>query len=162
VATLSASSNSKGGFDGSSRDPQAARSRIREAKARGWTLQQCADEWGLSRNAIRSVYVGEFDMIRWDTHALIMNGNMPPVPRPTDRSWMARAACRGMDTNLFYVDAGESYAPEAVAACEACPVKGPCLASADNDDYIGGAYRAGMTPSQRKRWRTNANKGEAA
>lgn len=43
--------------------------------------------------------------------------------------WMADAACRGMDTELFYPGRGESTA-EAKAVCAACTVTDECRLSA--------------------------------
>lgn len=43
-----------------------------------------------------------------------------------DRSWVSRAACRDMDTELFYPTRGESVR-EAKAVCARCPVIEECL-----------------------------------
>lgn len=40
--------------------------------------------------------------------------------------WWERAACRGLDTELFFPDRGESPA-EAKAVCATCPVTEDCL-----------------------------------
>lgn len=48
----------------------------------------------------------------------------PPIP--FDRGhWRSRAACDGLDTELFFPERGESMA-EAKAICQACPVRAPC------------------------------------
>lgn len=44
-------------------------------------------------------------------------------------SWRDRAACRGMGPSLFFPEAGGSTR-EAIAVCEACPVKEDCLREA--------------------------------
>lgn len=43
----------------------------------------------------------------------------------TAADWMDRAACRGLDTNLFYTD---SRADQAKQVCADCPVRPECLA----------------------------------
>ena len=45
--------------------------------------------------------------------------------------WTEDAACKGMDTNLFFpAGKGQAPDPEAYAACERCPVAEPCNAHA--------------------------------
>lgn len=41
-------------------------------------------------------------------------------------SWMEKAACRGMDPELFDHPGGPSYPVEAQQACEGCPVRDQC------------------------------------
>lgn len=43
-----------------------------------------------------------------------------------DRSWVADAACRHIDTHLMYPHRGESAA-QAKAVCARCPVRAECL-----------------------------------
>jgi WhiB family redox-sensing transcriptional regulator len=52
----------------------------------------------------------------------------PPVIRQRAQAgeWLARAACRGMDPELFFPDRGEST-EQAKAVCAACPVRAECL-----------------------------------
>lgn len=64
--------------------------------------------------------------------------------------WRARAACRGMNTAMFYPERGESTA-EARAVCASCPVQQDCLdwALANNDTHgvwggVSGRGRRGM------------------
>ena len=55
-------------------------------------------------------------------------------------SWMADAACKGMDTDLFYSERGEWGALEspAMAVCRECPVRAECLEYAiERCDDIG-------------------------
>lgn len=42
-----------------------------------------------------------------------------------DRSWMVDAACRGMDTSLFYAERGADVS-EARSVCAGCPVAAQC------------------------------------
>lgn len=52
--------------------------------------------------------------------------------------WQQRAACRGMDPELFFPGRGESTR-EAKAACAQCPVRDECLSAA-----YGGSERFGI------------------
>lgn len=66
--------------------------------------------------------------------------------------WRDRAACRGMDTNLFFADTGESYPPEVIAVCESCPVRDDCYTDMCRSlDTVKNGYRAGTTPAVRRR-----------
>lgn len=52
-------------------------------------------------------------------------------------NWKLHAACRGMDTELFYPEQGESPYP-ALAVCATCPVTPACLATAlKNNERFG-------------------------
>lgn len=55
--------------------------------------------------------------------------------------WRSQAACRGMDTNVFFPRRGESIrARAAMETCRGCPVVLECLAgNLDVDDGIYGA-----------------------
>jgi hypothetical protein len=46
----------------------------------------------------------------------------------SDETWRDRAACRGMDTDLFFAERGESD-DQAKAVCLSCHVRIECLAS---------------------------------
>lgn len=42
-------------------------------------------------------------------------------------SWTEQAACQGMDTDMFFPEGkGQKPAPEAIAACDRCPVASQC------------------------------------
>lgn len=57
-------------------------------------------------------------------------------------SWRQRAACRGIDPDIFY-PASEDEADEAKAICAQCPVREACLeyalANRERDGVWGGA-----------------------
>ncbi|PZS22416.1 MAG: WhiB family transcriptional regulator [Acidimicrobiales bacterium] len=57
-------------------------------------------------------------------------------------SWRQRAACRGLDPDIFYPVTDEE-ADEAKAICAECPVRQPCLehalANREHDGVWGGA-----------------------
>lgn len=71
-----------------------------------------------------------------------------------DRSWTQFAACAGLE-EFFDMDAGEACLPREEikmmrAICKGCPALEECLADTlhYSDEYT---FRAGMTPSERKR-----------
>ncbi len=57
-------------------------------------------------------------------------------------SWRQRAACRGLDPEIFY-PASDEEGDEAKAICAQCPVRQPCLehalANREHDGVWGGA-----------------------
>lgn len=57
-------------------------------------------------------------------------------------SWRQRAACRGVDPDVFYPSSDEE-AEEAKGICGVCPVREPCLeyalAHRERDGVWGGA-----------------------
>ncbi|MDP9387571.1 MAG: WhiB family transcriptional regulator [Actinomycetota bacterium] len=57
-------------------------------------------------------------------------------------SWRQRAACRGVDPDVFYPSSDEE-AEEAKGICAVCPVREPCLeyalAHRERDGVWGGA-----------------------
>lgn len=60
--------------------------------------------------------------------------NTIPQPRvicpvhPLADTWKLQAACRGMDTRLWYPAQGLRAGAEAKAVCAGCPVRAECLA----------------------------------
>lgn len=91
--------------------------------------------------------------------------NRPPVlPRSdADTRWMTRAACAGMDVELFFgppdrEEPGEKARRErrAQAVCRGCPVASECAEYAMTTETSGHHGRAGvwggLTPDQRHRW----------
>lgn len=72
-----------------------------------------------------------------------------PIHDP--RSWREDAACRTLDTAIFFPDTEEESGP-AVAVCASCPVREECLEFAlltRQDDGIWG----GLTETERRRLR---------
>lgn len=67
----------------------------------------------------------------------------------TDRSWMADAACRDHDPELFYPTAGLPTAA-ALAICQGCPVRERCADYADANHERHGVW-GGMVTEQRNR-----------
>jgi hypothetical protein len=69
-----------------------------------------------------------------------------------DRPWIERAACVGLDTNLFYpTEEDRGVAKQALKACRACPVRVQCLQYAlDSEDIYG--IHGGVTQGRRRRW----------
>jgi WhiB family redox-sensing transcriptional regulator len=82
---------------------------------------------------------------------------------PVDLSWHDRAACNGVDVNLFYGsnDGPREYPPEtrdresrAKSFCRVCPVRMACLQYAlDNGEKYG--IWGGLDEDERKRYRRN-------
>lgn len=66
-------------------------------------------------------------------------------------AWQARAACRGLDTDLFFTDRGESTAA-AKAVCAGCNVRSECLAYAQAKAERFGIW-GGLSERQRRRIR---------
>jgi WhiB family transcriptional regulator, redox-sensing transcriptional regulator len=65
--------------------------------------------------------------------------------------WRQEAACRDLDTAIFFPETDEEYAA-ALAVCATCPVRESCLEFAlvtRQDDGVWG----GMTENERKRLR---------
>jgi WhiB family redox-sensing transcriptional regulator len=62
-------------------------------------------------------------------------------------SWMERAACRGMDASIFYVEVGRSAA-EARAVCARCPVVDRCAVHAVSSREQFGVW-GGLSPRDR-------------
>ena len=68
--------------------------------------------------------------------------------------WMARAACRGEDTALFFPTLGGNAA-RARVICSICPVRSDCLAYARTDADTGGIW-GGTTQRERRGMRVVA------
>lgn len=81
-----------------------------------------------------------------------LGGSWPLFSRPAPRwAWAARAACRGVDTELFYPK-GESFTPADASIidtyCRSCPVRRECLEEALTRTEPG--IWGGLTEKQRK------------
>lgn len=65
-------------------------------------------------------------------------------------TWHTLAACRGMDTTIFYPRVGEN-ATEAKLVCAGCDVRAECLTTALADEATGHRFgvRGGLTPRER-------------
>jgi WhiB family redox-sensing transcriptional regulator len=81
--------------------------------------------------------------------------DLPAPPPPVDTRWMARGACRGADTNLFFPAPGQGRGAEALRAvaaakalCAVCPVAGECLDYANATDQRFGVW-GGLTAHER-------------
>lgn len=66
-------------------------------------------------------------------------------------SWRDRAACKGLDTNLFFPERGEP-ARDALAVCRRCPVALDCVTYA-LDHVIRDGVWGGMPERTRRRLR---------
>jgi WhiB family transcriptional regulator, redox-sensing transcriptional regulator len=68
-----------------------------------------------------------------------------------DMTWRADAACRNLDTDIFFPDS-ESDAAPALEVCASCPVRTQCLDWAIATRQHDGVW-GGTTESERKRIR---------
>ncbi|MDA8291856.1 MAG: WhiB family transcriptional regulator [Actinomycetota bacterium] len=64
-------------------------------------------------------------------------------------SWRQRAACRGLDPEIFY-PASDEEAEEAKAVCASCPVHQLCLEHALSHRERDGVW-GGLTERERRR-----------
>lgn len=74
--------------------------------------------------------------------------------------WKADAACRDLDTDIFFPDSDTSAAP-ALEVCASCPVREACLDFAlrtRQDDGVWG----GHTETERRRLRRRLGRTAAA
>ena len=78
----------------------------------------------------------------------------PASPCPAEEGWRRRAACHGLHPSTFVTDIGRGHA-DALAVCEMCPVRSPCLAHALADPELVGVW-GGTTTNDRKRLRRAA------
>lgn len=74
-----------------------------------------------------------------------------PKPKVADLGWMDRAACRGEDINIFFVERGEDVRP-ALQICDGCPVQEECLDYALVHNIQVGVW-GGLSARQRRRLR---------
>lgn len=74
-------------------------------------------------------------------------------PGSGNRPWVERAACRGMDTKIFFPGRGESN-NEALAICKGCPVKKKCLDWRMENCTVGSGFDYGI-------WGGTTGKGRA-
>lgn len=68
-------------------------------------------------------------------------------------SWMKQAACRGLDTSMFYFERGHSTdTSPIIAICKSCPVQTECLEYAiENCERFG--IWGGLSVRQRRQIR---------
>lgn len=74
------------------------------------------------------------------------------LPEMTRPAWMAAAACRGADTNLFFHERWECISEEALAICAGCAVRKPCLDYALDNNETHGTW-GGTSGRQRQKMR---------
>lgn len=68
-------------------------------------------------------------------------------------TWWLEAACRGMDSDIFFADrGGNDRTREARKVCAVCPVRDECLAFAQRNFIDHGVY-GGHGPKERIRLR---------
>jgi WhiB family transcriptional regulator, redox-sensing transcriptional regulator len=72
-------------------------------------------------------------------------------------SWRQHAACRDLDTNVFFPLSDDEAAP-AKAVCATCPVREDCLEFALATRQSDGVW-GGLTESERRRLRRRRQEG---
>ena len=107
------------------------------------------------------------------------------MSKAIDQTWRLQARCRGLDTNLFFYERGESSTTDtALEYCNGgtfhnrddkgklvsidtlapCPVRQECLEFAlsfENDQDAAGIF-GGVTPNQRRKIRQDRTKAQVA
>lgn len=78
-----------------------------------------------------------------------------PIRSPGRPRWHARAACRGVGTDVFFVEAGGGADQSWRSLCERCEVRAECLSSAMADPSTEGHW-GGMSTPERKRLRRSS------
>lgn len=85
-----------------------------------------------------------------DIAAINARYQLPRFP-VLDETWKQQAACRGLDTRLFFPGQGDTYtARHALSVCSTCPVAEECLAYAE-----ASGVRTGIWGGQSERARRN-------
>lgn len=74
---------------------------------------------------------------------------MDYTPESGDLEWLADAACRDMNVDDFFVEAGRTIDTSVLDVCRRCPVRRDCLDYAYDRDFTSG-YFGGMSPGQRR------------
>lgn len=73
-------------------------------------------------------------------------------------AWQSKAACRGCDPDLFFLDRGEP-STEALKICRSCPVKNECLEYGLHERH---GIWGGMSERQRRWLRKVRKEGKIA
>lgn len=76
--------------------------------------------------------------------------------------WRLEAACRGMDTALFYPECHERHPDEVKEACARCTVAAECLAFALENGEVYGMWGGLPVRQRRKIRRQRREEGSAA
>lgn len=84
--------------------------------------------------------------IDYDTSILI---ELPQLQWAGPSGWKNKAACKGVDTSLFFQRRMLKVPKEVAKFCNACPVRLECLEFAIRNDLPNGVY-GGLTKTQRK------------
>lgn len=80
-----------------------------------------------------------------------------PELAPVDHEWRAKAACKGLDTSLFFPARGDMAAAHAaIRVCETCPVQNECREySLQFPDYAISGIWGGLSGLGRRKYRRN-------
>jgi WhiB family transcriptional regulator, redox-sensing transcriptional regulator len=128
-----------------------------EAVARGTPASSCHR---LGRSAFsKPPYPGRAVALSHAELEYLMAPDEAPLPTladliPARAGWMARAACREVDTAVFFPSRGEAT-DEAREVCAGCAVAGPCLTYAVVEGVEG--VWAGTSKAERRALRREAS-----
>jgi hypothetical protein len=78
---------------------------------------------------------------RWEVHNATVH---------LDPKWEDRAACKGMDTNIFFPGHGATTVKQAKAVCAECPVQTECFLKSNHVFSQRYGIWGGMTAKERK------------
>jgi WhiB family redox-sensing transcriptional regulator len=118
--------------------------------ADGWTQQEIADHLDISLYAVRRCLDGP----PTDTRAIAAHINAGRHAQPA-RDWRNYAACREIDSELFFPNPGDFVgAATARAVCVRCPVMQACGNWALDRNEKAGVW-GGLTEDERERMRRN-------
>ena len=85
-----------------------------------------------------------------------LTDNGRPNVGPASADWRTRAACKGVDINVFFPPEDEEeggYSDVAIDLCKRCPVRDECLlnalSGADGTNKLSFGYWGGTTPEER-------------
>lgn len=74
-----------------------------------------------------------------------------------DSRWWERAACRGMDTEMFFPSRGANIEP-AIEVCRTCPVRAECLEDQLTHRSVGADFGVWGGTSGRERARISSRR----
>ena len=82
----------------------------------------------------------------------------PDHDRDPVHAWLLDAACRGMDTAVFFPQSGDNASVQrAKATCARCPVTAQCLQAAMDRNEEAGIW-GGLARNERKAVRSRRNR----
>jgi len=114
-------------------------------------------DWNTQANIFKQAHMLQTMRELQGTHVIDASGDSSErfivSPENGEREWVRLAACRGMDTDVFFPSRGErKKAREAIRICESCDVRVHCLVDALETEPAG--YSQGVRGGVLARRRT--------